>query len=89
MDKILEGIHLMNYNAINISKGLDTIHKQILINLDKVEHNDSKLKDNQKRMDEAAKVVTKPNCICNIIIVVLLGLIGYLVVKLVWFSDTP
>lgn len=89
MDKILEGIKMMNYNAINISKGLDTIHKQVLINLDKVEHNANKLKDNQKRMEEAAKVVTKPNCICNVIIVVLLGLIGYLIVKLVWFSSTP
>jgi hypothetical protein len=36
MDKILEGIKLMNYNAVNISQGLDNIHKQILINLDKV-----------------------------------------------------
>ena len=39
MDKILDGIKLMNYNAVSISKGLDNIHKQILINLDKVEHN--------------------------------------------------
>ena len=39
MDKILDGIKLMNYNAVNISKGLDDVHKKILINLDKVEHN--------------------------------------------------
>ena len=39
MDKILEGVKMMNYNAVNISKGLDNIHRQILINLDKVEHN--------------------------------------------------
>ena len=38
-------------------------------------------------MDEAAKVVTKPNCICNVIIAVLLGLIGYLVVKVVWIDE--
>jgi len=36
MDKVLEGIKLLNYNAINISKGLEDVHKQILINLDKI-----------------------------------------------------
>ena len=87
MDKILEGIKILNYNAINISQGLDNVHKQILINLDKIEHNQENLKKNQKRMDEAAKHVTKPSCICNVIIAVLLGLIGFLVVKLVWFQN--
>lgn len=86
MDTILDGIKIMNYNAVNISQGLDQIHSKILINLDKVEHNQDKLKDNQKRIDEAAKVVTKPNCICNVIIAVLLGLIGYLLVKVVWID---
>ena len=86
MDSILDGIKLLNYNAINISQGIDHVHKKILINLDKIEHNDEKLKKNQKRMEEAAKVVTKPNCICNVIIAVLLGLIGYLIVNVVWFQ---
>ncbi len=37
-------------------------------------------------MDEAAKVVTKPSCIVNIIIIVLLALMAFLIVKLVWFT---
>ena len=44
MDRILEGIKLMNYNAVNISQGIDQVHKKILINLDRVEHNSDKLK---------------------------------------------
>lgn len=86
MDKILEGVKLMNYNAVSISKGLEDVHRQILINLDRVEHNQENLRDNQKRIEEAAKVVTKPSCICNVVIVVLLGLIGYLLVKLLWLD---
>lgn len=38
-------------------------------------------------MDEAAKVVTKPSCIINLIIIVLLALMAYLIVKLIWFSS--
>ena len=86
MDRILDGIKVMNYNAVNISQGLDKIHNKILISLDKVEHNEDKLKENQKRIEEAAKVVTKPNCICNVIIAVLLGLIGYFLVKVLWID---
>jgi capsular polysaccharide biosynthesis protein len=85
MDNLLDGIRMMNYNAINISDTLDTIHKKILINLDRVEHNSSELKGNQKRLDEAAKYVSKPSCIMNIVIALLLGLIAFLVVKIIWF----
>ena len=41
---------------------------------------------NQKRMDEAVKAVSKPSCIINIIIVILLGLLAFLIVKIIWFS---
>lgn len=86
MDNLLEGIKMLNYNALSISESLDTIHKKILINLDKVNHNNTELKGNQKKMDEAAKYVSKPNCIMNVVIAVLLGLIAYLVIREVWFT---
>lgn len=86
MDNLLEGIKILNYNAISISDTLNTIHTKVLINLDKVEHNNKELKSNQKRLEEAAKYVSKPSCIMNVIIAVLLGLMGFLIVKLVWFS---
>jgi capsular polysaccharide biosynthesis protein len=77
---------MLNYNALSISEALDTVHKKIVINLDKVTHNNKELKSNQKRMEEASKYASKPSCIMNVIISVLLGLIGFLVVKLIWFS---
>jgi hypothetical protein len=86
MDNLLDGIRIIHSNAVTISGSLDAFHTKVLINLDKIEHNNAELKKNQKRMDEAAKVVTKPSCIINLIIVVLLALMGYLVVKLIWFS---
>lgn len=86
MDNLLDGIRIIHANAVSISGALDTFHTKVLINLDKIEHNNAELKKNQKRMDEAAKVVTKPSCIINLIIIVLLALMGYLIVKLIWFS---
>jgi hypothetical protein len=50
MDKLLDGIGLLKRNAIGISNQLDDVHTKIIINLDKVEHNDSELKKNQKRI---------------------------------------
>ena len=86
MDNILTGIKALNYNAINISSGLDEIHRKIIINLDKVEHHNEELGENQKRLEEAAKSLTKPNCIMNVVIAVLLALLAFIIVKLVWFS---
>ena len=77
----------MNRNAINISNTLNQIHTKVIINLDKVEHNNKELKVNQKRMDEASKNMTKPSCIMNVVIAVLLGLLAFLIVKILWFSD--
>lgn len=77
----------MHSNALSISASLDQLHTKVMINLDKIEHNNAELKRNQKRIDEAAKVVTKPSCIINIIIVVLLALLCFLIVKIVWFSS--
>lgn len=34
MDYILEGIKMMNYNAICISEGIENIQKKILINVE-------------------------------------------------------
>jgi hypothetical protein len=86
MDNLLDGIRIIHSNAVSISGQLDSFHTKVLINLDKIEHNNAELGRNQKRMDEAAKVVTKPSCIINVIIVVLLALMAYLIVKLIWFS---
>lgn len=33
MDGILQGINIMNYNALSISQGIDTMHHKILVNL--------------------------------------------------------
>jgi hypothetical protein len=86
MDNILEGIKIIHQNAITISGSLDRFHTKVMINLDKIEHNNTELMKNQKRMDEAVKVVSKPSCIINIIIVILLGLLAFLIVKIIWFS---
>lgn len=37
MDYILEGIQMMNYNALSISEGIDNIHKKIMINVENLE----------------------------------------------------
>jgi hypothetical protein len=86
VDNMLDGLKILHMNALSISGSLDQLHTKVMVNLDKIEHNNSELKKNQKRMDEAAKVVTKPSCIINVIILVLLGLLGFLIVKLLWFS---
>ena len=87
MDGILTGLKALHYNAINISSGLEEVHRKIITNLDKVEHNNSNLADNQRRLEEAAKSLTKPNCIMNVVIAVLLALLAFIIVKLVWFSE--
>lgn len=86
VDNMLQGIKILHQNALSISGSLDNLHTKVMVNLDKIEHNNNLLGRNIKRIDEASKVVTKPSCILNVIILVLLGLMGFLIVKLVWFS---
>lgn len=86
VDNMLQGIRILHQNALGISSSLDTLHTKVMINLDKIEHNNELLDRNRKRIDEASKVVTKPSCILNVIILVLLGLMAFLIVKLLWFS---
>lgn len=39
MDYILDGLRMMNYNAVSISQGIDTVHKKVIINLEKLDDN--------------------------------------------------
>jgi hypothetical protein len=46
MDNLLDGIRIIHANAVSISGALDTFHTKVLINLDKIEHNNAELKKN-------------------------------------------
>jgi hypothetical protein len=68
LDAVLQGIDIMHYNALNISQGVNDVHKKIIINLNMVEKNQSKLNDAQKMLDQVNPHARKPSCICNVVL---------------------
>jgi hypothetical protein len=68
MDGILQGINIMNYNALSISQGIDTMHHKILVNLNVVNDNQDKLANAQDLLNQVTPHAKKPNCICNVVL---------------------
>jgi nitrate reductase gamma subunit len=49
--------------------------------VEKLEENLQNMDDANRILKEANRVASKPNCILNIIIIVLLAILGYLIVR--------
>jgi len=39
MDFILDGLRMVHYNAVGISKTIDDVHKKVIINIDRLDEN--------------------------------------------------
>lgn len=57
------------------------MHKKILINVENIDKNMEDLHEAEDLLEEASPNVSKPNCIMNVIIVVILAVIVYLIVR--------
>ena len=81
MDYILDGLRMLNYNAVTISESIGVVHKKIIINVENLDENLEHMEEAEKLLEEAAPLVSKPNCIMNVIIVALLAVLVYFIIK--------
>lgn len=88
MDYILSGLKMLNHNALSIRDGIDEVQRKIIINVETLEDNLDELNHAEELLEEANPQASKPNCILNVIIVILLGILAYLIVRKL-LPETP